>query len=349
MVLPKPYKESYVPMPKDKGTTVVHTLYVAEYGNPDSRAPTVVILHGGPGVPTEPLMATLCDLQTTRVVLFDQRGCGLSRPLGSLVANTTRHHIEDIERLRKSMNWGEQIGVVGGSWGASLAVMYAATYPKHVKWYVVRGFCAVDRVNIFAPTIPLQYPELWNTYTRLAHVTKFDKRHSTRKRSSTRASMTQRQCAMVYYNKLRARCANPPVTNNDPVMKYVDAWYNLEMFTLTANPKDTPKTTDPPLQRWISALFEAHFYTRRFFVKRGYYEHHAAARLRKHNVPGTFIHGRQDVICNVADSYDMYQWLTRGTKNSKTRLRIVEKAGHSYYDPRIRKAMKEEIIYFTKK
>jgi len=92
------------------------------------------------------------DPKAYRTVLFDQHGCGRSRPLASdpgadLSTNTTARLVEDIERL------GEHLGidcwvVVGGSWGVTLALVYAQAHPDRVRAMVLAGVKAGTRREV---------------------------------------------------------------------------------------------------------------------------------------------------------------------------------------------------------
>src|SRR6478609_8493173 len=99
-----------------------HKLYYEESGNPEGKP--AVFLHGGPGGGTDPKMRRFFDPAHYRIVLFDQRGCGKSKPHASLVANTTWDLVRDIETLRVSLGI-ERWLVFGGSWGSTLALAYA--------------------------------------------------------------------------------------------------------------------------------------------------------------------------------------------------------------------------------
>ena len=104
----------------------VHEIYFEESGNPDGKP--AVFLHGGPGGGTDPKMRTFFDPKVYRIVLFDQRGCGRSRPHANLVDNTTWHLVEDMEKLREHLGIKRWL-VFGGSWGSTLALAYAETHP----------------------------------------------------------------------------------------------------------------------------------------------------------------------------------------------------------------------------
>jgi len=114
----------------------VHTIFFEQVGNPKGKP--VVFLHGGPGVGIIPAYRRFFDPKFYHVILPDQRGAGRSIPHAELLENTTRHLIEDLERLRLHLGLGSWL-VFGGSWGSTLALCYAIAYPQSVKGIIIRG------------------------------------------------------------------------------------------------------------------------------------------------------------------------------------------------------------------
>src|SRR5271163_3780469 len=104
----------------------IHTLYWEECGNP--AGVPVVFLHGGPGAGATSTHRRFFDPLAWRIIIFDQRGAGRSRPLAETRNNTTELLIQDIEVLRKHFLI-ERWHVFGGSWGSTLAIAYAETHP----------------------------------------------------------------------------------------------------------------------------------------------------------------------------------------------------------------------------
>jgi proline iminopeptidase len=138
-----------------------HHIYVEQCGNP--MGVPVVVLHGGPGGGSSPMMRRFFDPAHYRIVLFDQRGCGRSRPHASVEANTTAHLIADIERIRSDLGIGRWI-VFGGSWGATLALAYAQTHPIHAAYLVLRGVFTGTQDELtwfYGGGAGRFYPELW--------------------------------------------------------------------------------------------------------------------------------------------------------------------------------------------
>ncbi len=128
--------------------TGAHMLHVQEFGDPRGRPALVV--HGGPGSSQTPLLRAGFDAADGwRVVCIDQRGCGASRPRGAVRANTTDDLIEDIERVRERLHI-ERWLLVGGSWGASLALAYAAAHADAVAGLLLRGSFVARRRDVAA-------------------------------------------------------------------------------------------------------------------------------------------------------------------------------------------------------
>lgn len=129
------------------GTPITLAVYV--YGNPEGYP--VVHLHGGPGANVSHYTSKYYDLKKYRLVMFDQRGCGNSKPrlLIEKGKNTTQLLIDDIERIRVSMMCCEKWLVAGGSWGSSLAMLYAQAHPDRTSGLLLRGFTdlTADEVN----------------------------------------------------------------------------------------------------------------------------------------------------------------------------------------------------------
>ncbi len=138
-----------------------HRVYVEQCGRPDGVP--VLVLHGGPGGGCSPAMRRYFDPNVYRVVLFDQRGCGRSRPHASVEHNTTWHLIHDIETLRVALGI-ERFILFGGSWGATLALVYAISHPMRVRHMVLRGVFLSTRAELdwfYGGGAGAFFPELW--------------------------------------------------------------------------------------------------------------------------------------------------------------------------------------------
>src|SRR5579875_561688 len=125
-----PFETGYLPLSGG------HVMYWEQVGNPRGRP--VLFLHGGPGAGAGAVHRRFFDPDFWRVVIFDQRGAGRSRPLGSLAHNTTQDLVEDIEVLRRHLGLDRWL-LFGGSWGSTLALAYAQANPERVSGCVLRG------------------------------------------------------------------------------------------------------------------------------------------------------------------------------------------------------------------
>jgi len=140
-----------------------HVVYVeecaAEHGLP------VLFLHGGPGSGCSATQRRLFDPQRFHAVLFDQRGCGRSQPLGSIEANTTAHLVADLEYLRQALGISAWI-VFGGSWGSLLALAYAQSYPENVLGLVLRGIFlgTPEEVRAYVQGSHGAVPKAWRAF-----------------------------------------------------------------------------------------------------------------------------------------------------------------------------------------
>lgn len=135
-----PYDSGFLPV------SDIHKIHYEQYGKQDGQP--VVFLHGGPGGSTSKASTIFFDPAVYRVVLFDQRGAGKSLPAAELRENTSQHLVSDIEALRKHLGIGKWHMVFGGSWGSTLALLYAETHPEAVGSLVVRGIFTVRKSEI---------------------------------------------------------------------------------------------------------------------------------------------------------------------------------------------------------
>ncbi len=142
----------------------LHEIYYEESGNPAGKP--AIFLHGGPGAGSDRRARQFFDPQHYRIVVFDQRGCGRSRPSASLVENTTWHLVADIERLRKHLGI-ERWLVFGGSWGSTLGLAYSEAYPERVTEMVLRGIFLLRYAEIrwfYQHGASELFPDYWEAY-----------------------------------------------------------------------------------------------------------------------------------------------------------------------------------------
>ena len=125
-----PFKQFFL------ATASQHRVYIEQSGNPAGIP--VLFLHGGPCSGTKPDHRRFFNPERYHIVLMDQRGCGLSTPFGELRDNNTQGLIDDIEQLRQQLRIPQWL-LFGGSWGGTLALLYAQQYPQQVMGMILRG------------------------------------------------------------------------------------------------------------------------------------------------------------------------------------------------------------------
>ena len=155
----EPYESGYL----KKG---VHEIYYEQCGNPDGKP--AIFIHGGPGGGCGKLSRRFFNPKKYRIILFDQRGCGKSKPHTCLEDNTTWHLIEDIESIRDKLNIKKWL-VFGGSWGSTLGIAYAQKHPDRVSQMVLRGIFMLRQKELewfYQYGASEMYPEAWKGFFR---------------------------------------------------------------------------------------------------------------------------------------------------------------------------------------
>ena len=282
--------------------SAVHELYYEQSGN--RRGKPVVFLHGGPGGGTDPKMRRFFDPKKYRIVLFDQRGCGKSRPHASLEANTTWDLVADIERLRVLLGI-ERWQVFGGSWGSTLALAYAQTHPERVTELVLRGIFMLRRWELEwfyqdAGGAAALFPDLWEEYLKPIPV-------------SERADMMG-----AYHRRL---------TSTDPatLLAAARSWSIWEGATsnLRFKPDSIAQFGDPTYAAAFARI-ECHYFVNRGFLRSETQLLEDVGKIRK--IPGVIVQGRYDVVCPMRSAWDLHRaW-------PEADLKIVPDSGHSAFE-----------------
>lgn len=280
-----------------------HRLYWEQSGNPHGEA--ALFLHGGPGSGTGPRMRRFFDPTHWRIVMFDQRGCGLSTPHAELAGNTTWDLVADIERLRRHLGI-ERWLVFGGSWGSTLALAYAQAHPERVRALVLRGIFLLRRWELewfYQDGCSAIFPDLWEQY--LAPI-----------------PPAERGDLISAYHR---RLTSEDVATRLSAARAWSLWEARTSF-LRENP-DYVAAFESDERALAFARIECHY-----FVHGGFFECDGQLlrdAQRLHGIPGTIVQGRYDVVCPPRSAWDLHRaW-------PQADLRIVPDAGHSAFEPGI--------------
>lgn len=277
-----------------------HQIYIEQCGNPDGVP--VVVLHGGPGGGASPMMRRFFDPRAYRVVLFDQRGCGRSRPHASVKDNTTPHLIADIEQIRATLGIDRWI-VFGGSWGATLALAYAQAHPVRAAWLVLRGvFLGTQRELdwFYGGGAGRFFPDLW---ARFIEPVPIDERHD------LIAAYHARLFSGVFAEEAR----------------FARLWAEWENALATV---ETRIGHEAPVDYARAfARLENHYFAHGCFL--GADRALLDGMSRMQGVGGTIVQGRYDMICPPETAWELHRTWPGGE------LRMVPMAGHALSEPGI--------------
>jgi proline iminopeptidase len=259
----------------------LHEIYFEEVGNPNGVP--VVFLHGGPGGGILPKYRQYFDPDHYRVVLFDQRGCGNSRPFAELKENTTWDLVEDIEKLRRHLNIEKWI-VFGGSWGSTLSLAYAETHPQRVKALALRGIfmCRKQEIDWFYQNGAGKiFPEAFAKYK--AHI----------------PASEQHDLVSAYYRRLTS-------PDQKVQLEAARTWSVWEASTSKLIPDpDMIQHHDEDHFALAFARIECHFFVNHAWMEQDGQLLKNVGKIR--HLPCEIVHGRYDVVCPIENAYDLHQ------------------------------------------
>ena len=294
-------------------------LYWEASGNPEGKP--VVFLHGGPGGEVSPRHRRAFDPEKYRIILFDQRGAGKSRPHASdpgynLAVNTTWHLVADIERLREHIGV-EQWQVFGGSWGSTLALAYAQTHPTRVTELVLRGIFTLRKSELdwfYEGPAGQIFPDVWEQFEAQIPV-------------AERGSFIQ-----AYHRRLN----DPDPAVHEPAAVAWSTWES-SAITLLPHPEIVETFTNPHFALAFARI-ENHY-----FVNKGWMEDGqllANAHLLR-NIPTVIVQGRYDICTPPVTAWDLHRALP------EAEFILVPDAGHSFDEPGILSALIEATDRFA--
>ena len=291
----EPYHQFYLSVPGG------HELYVEECGNPLGQP--AVFLHGGPGGGIAKKHRRYFDPSHYRIVLFDQRGAGRSRPHAGLENNTTWDLVDDIERIRLRLGIESWL-VFGGSWGSTLALAYAQARPQAASHLVLRGIFLCRRSEIewfYQGGANWIFPDRWEAY--LAPI-----------------PVAERGELLPAFHR---RLISP-----DPAIRRAaaHAWSGWEGATVKLLPDAaTLEHFTEPFAAEALARIECHYFMNGAFFRCD--DQLLADAWKIRHIPTVIVHGRYDVVCPVKNAFDLHRVLP------EAELHVIADAGHAVDEP----------------
>ncbi len=282
----------------------IHEIYYELCGNPEGKP--IFVIHGGPGIGCSPYMRRFFNPEKFLIVLHDQRGSGKSKPKAELRENTTQELVEDIEQLRKKLKIGKII-LFGGSWGSTLSLAYAETYPKNVNGMVLRGifFASIEEFNHFWNGIPKFFPEIAESlrnalpgYSSIAVANRFPIADRLLELIQSENNADRERFAKLFSRYEYKACG---LNMKD---EYLDEYYRTE-----SNFDDI----------YTNALIEIYYATNRCFLE----EDQLLRDIERiQDIPAIIVNGRYDIDCPPYTAYRLHK------KLPKSKLIITEESGH---------------------
>jgi proline iminopeptidase len=292
-----------------------HTLFVAQYGQSD--APAAVVLHGGPGSGTQPSVLAWFDLKRQRVVLFDQRGAGRSEPQGEILNNNSSKLVADIELIREHLRIDRWM-VVGGSWGATLALLYAGRHANRISAMVLRGsFLASQReLHWFFQSLRAMVPHAWEELTLGWHDEQKQQVLATLGRQLLHGSASEAEDAATRWGA------------------YEDAVMQAMSGKLTASTDSAVKAPAASARAIGKYRIQAHYLLNAGFTSEA--DLLSAAEQMAHT-PTIIVHGTHDLVCPPENAAHLTRMMPHA------RLQWVPKGGHTPADPLIAAALRDAV------
>ncbi|WP_116132903.1 prolyl aminopeptidase [Tropicimonas sp. IMCC34043] len=278
-----------------------HTLYVEQCGNPGGIP--VVVLHGGPGGGCSPAMRRYFHPRHYRIVLFDQRGCGRSRPHASVEANTTWHLVSDIEVIREALGIDRWV-VFGGSWGATLALCYAQTHPDRAAYLALRGVFLMTQGELdwfYGGGAGQFFPEQWRRFAGMIP-------------GAAPGNLIDAYTPFLFDGDMARQ------------IRFARAWTAWENALASINSSDSGGESPGDHARAFARI-ENHFFRHRGWLDSDEQILERADRLA--GMPGAIVQGRYDMICPPVSAWRLAErWPAAD-------LRMIGLAGHALSEPGI--------------
>ena len=305
--------------PYDSGFLNVdeHQVYFEQCGNPNGKP--AVFLHGGPGGGGSEEVRRFFNPNVYRIIVFDQRGCGRSKPHGCLENNTTWDLVSDIELLRKKLDINKWL-VFGGSWGSTLSLAYAQTHPDSVSELILRGIFLLREEELkwfYQDGSSRIFPEAWQEFVDII-------------------AEDERDDLMGAYHR---------IFNSDDTAKKLAAaiaWTKWEASTISLS--YSPTTVDEmsnPEFALAFALIENHY-----FINKGWFktENQLIENIEIiRSIPSVIVQGRYDAVCPMKTAWELSQaW-------PEAEMIIAPASGHTAFEKEITHALISATDKFGKK
>jgi len=303
----EPYQTGYLQVSER------HNIYYECCGNPAGKP--VFVLHGGPGGSCSPYMRRFFNPDKYRIVLHDQRGSGKSRPFGETRENTTQHLVQDMEALRQHLNIEKMI-LFGGSWGSTLGLVYAETYPEHVEGLVLRGIFTATQQEIdhfYHGGVRKFFPEVYDRFTGAIE-------------NPDDENLPGRLMSLI----------QSPDSSKQAFFSRLWAAYEIKISGLVV-PEDTLKNILDNFNPYAFGMLENYYMANGCFLEEGQIFSH----LQKiEDIPVILINGRYDMICPPVTAYELH------LKLPKSKLVIAEQSGHWMGEKSIETALLKAMTAF---
>jgi len=307
--MPRPSRDLFPPVePRRTGLLSLdgrHEMYWEICGNPDGQP--VVFLHGGPGAGASADHRRFFDPAHYRIIVYDQRGAGRSRPFGETRDNTTQHLIDDLEDLRGHLGVGRWL-LFGGSWGSSLALAYAEAHPEAVTGLILRGIflCRDEEIQWFLYGMRRLFPEAWERFAGFLPA-------------------GERGDILGAYHQ---RLMDPDPAVHMPAAR---AWSTYEgaCSTLLPSPGTVASFADDRIALGLARI-EAHYFANSVFLPD---EALLTGADKLRGIPGAIVQGRYDVVCPIMSAHALHKAWPEATYT------VVPDAGHSAMERGIRHAL----------
>ena len=295
--------------PYDSGFLNVdqHQVYFEQCGNPNGKP--ALFLHGGPGGGGSEEVRRFFNPDLYRIIIFDQRGCGRSKPHGCLENNTTWHLVSDIENLREKLSIENWL-VFGGSWGSTLSLTYAQAHPKSVSELVLRGIFLLRKEELhwfYQDGASRIFPEAWSGFSDIIDENK-------------------RNNLMSSYHEIFKS------DDKEKRLKAAIAWSKWEAATssLAYKPSLVEEFSNPEFALAF-ALIENHY-----FVNKGWFktENQIIENIDIiRSIPAVIVQGRYDVVCPMKTAWELSEaW-------PEAELIVAPASGHTAFEKEITHAL----------